>query len=502
MSERLAAAVRGWLPTPSTWPLRVKLVAAVLLLVSVGLAVASGATVAALRTYLYAKVDDSLLATQRQMTEAAQQGTWGRPTTSGLQLPSQYVVTVFPATGADRRVFGATFYPDEPDIPSIDISRAHRLHGKAFTVRSVEGEGRWRVAVSPLADGSGSIALAVSLATTDQTIGRLAGTLLVVDAAVLALIGALGYVLVRGSLRPLVSVESTAGAIAAGDLTRRVPESDPRTEIGRLSTALNTMLSQIEEAFRDREASEAAARNSEGRMRQFVADASHELRTPLTSIRGFSELYRQGAAGTREDTDRLMHRIEDESTRMGLLVDDLLLLARLDQRRPMARDPVDLVELAADAVDAGRAIQPDRDITLTVEDPDGAIVVGDEARLRQVLTNLVNNALTHTTIDVPVVVRIGDDPDDGGRVRLDVTDAGTGLSADDARRVFERFYRVDTSRSRSAGGTGLGLSIVSAIVAGHGGWAGVESSPGNGATFHVHLPRDLPPTAEPEEAVS
>ncbi|MGH3096104.1 MAG: HAMP domain-containing sensor histidine kinase, partial [Streptosporangiales bacterium] len=297
-----------------------------------------------------------------------------------------------------------------------------------------------------------------------------------------------GYLLVRGSLRPLVAVEETAAAIAAGELSRRVPPQDERTEVGRLSGALNGMLTQIEDAFQARSASEAAARESEARMRRFIGDASHELRTPLTSIRGFSELYRQGAAGDPGSVARLMQRIEDESTRMGALVDDLLLLARLDQERPMEREPVDLAALARDAVHDTAAVAPDRAVTLDVSTERAHTVLGDEARLRQVLANLLGNALTHTPDGTAIEV-VATANAAARVVAIEVTDYGPGMEPYEANRVFERFYRADPSRSRAAGGTGLGLSIVAAIVAGHGGRVSVRSAPGTGTTFRVELPQ-------------
>jgi two-component system OmpR family sensor kinase len=284
-------------------------------------------------------------------------------------------------------------------------------------------------------------------------------------------------------------VEATARAIAAGDLSRRVPDHPRRTEIGQVSAAVNVMLSQIETSVREREGSAAAARTSEERMRRFVTDASHELRTPLTSIRGFAELYRQGAAAP-ENVPSLIRRIEDEATRMGLLVEDLLLLARLDQQRPLERVPVDLVTVATDAVHAARAADPERLIEVGVlgdDDPPG--VIGDEGRLRQIADNLVGNACTHTPPGTPVRVGVGAETSNGRSwAVLEVADSGPGLSAEESARVFERFYRTDTSRARRTGGTGLGLSIVAALVAAHGGDVSVRSSPGQGATFRVRLP--------------
>jgi two-component system OmpR family sensor kinase len=341
---------------------------------------------------------------------------------------------------------------------------------------------------------------------------------------------------VQANLRPLVDIEETAEEIAAGHLNRRVPERDPRTEIGSLGRSLNIMLSQIETAFHAREESEAAAHQSEERMRRFIADASHELRTPLTAIRGFAEYYRQrgglvkhwdreeantageapgsvagsvagmGSGLTPDDLDRIMHRVEKEAARMGLLVEDLLLLARLDQQRPLARQPIDLLTLAADAVGDARLLAPDRTITLSVQPGAAFLVVGDETRLRQVIGNLMSNALTHTPDGTPIEVSVGSgilDPrvsDSPKAVILDVTDHGPGMTPEQAHRVFERFYRADQARTRTAGGgSGLGLAIVSALVTAHGGVASVRTAPGKGATFRVALP--LVPEAQGEAPV-
>jgi two-component system OmpR family sensor kinase len=260
------------------------------------------------------------------------------------------------------------------------------------------------------------------------------------------------------------------------------------------------MLTRIESAFRAQKASEEQARASEERMRRFVADASHELRTPLTSIRGFAELYRQGAVGSPAETARLMQRIESEGARMGVLVEDLLQLARVDQQRPLSLTPVDLAEIAGDAVHDARALQPDRPIALHLDDSltEVPVVLGDEARLRQVVGNLVSNALVHTPRTAPVTVRIGEDTSAGGdRVVVRVADEGPGMAPEDAARVFERFYRADASRSRVAGGTGLGLSIVRALVAAHGGDVSLDTAPGRGAAFTVRLPRSGPDLGGP-----
>jgi two-component system OmpR family sensor kinase len=342
----------------------------------------------------------------------------------------------------------------------------------------------------------GYVLAATPLTGVDSTVSHLADLDLAVDAAVgLALLG-LGYVLVRRTLRPLRRIETAAAAISAGDLARRVPPGHPKTETGRLSSALNGMLAQIESAFGAQAGSEAEALRSEAHMRRFAADAGHELRTPLASIRGITELYRQGMADSRQLPD-LIGRIEGEAIRMSLLVEDLLLLARLGEARPQARDRVHLVALAADSITAARSRARDRAIELCVEWPqDGAeqgcepVVIGDENRLRQAVDNLLTNAAHHTPAGTPVTVRVrpGDEP---GHCLLEVEDEGPGLSEQDAARVFERFYRADRSRARTTAqqGSGLGLAIVAAIAGAHGGTASVRSGPGPGACFTLDLPQ-------------
>jgi len=282
---------------------------------------------------------------------------------------------------------------------------------------------------------------------------------------------------VRIGLRPLERMGEAAGKIAAGDLSQRVEPAEPTTEVGRLGLSLNSMLRQIEGAFAERA-------TSEERLRTFLADASHELRTPLASIRGYAELFRMGAARDGAEAEKAMSRIEQEAARMGVMVDDLLLLARLDEVRDTAREPVDLAELARDAVADARATAPDRDIALAI-DGDDTVVPGDQDRLRQVVGNLVQNALVHTPggTDVELAVaRVGD------RVRLEVSDRGPGLPAPDGVVMFERFWRAEPARARGAGGAGLGLAIVQGIVSAHGGEVRAETRPDGGATFTVALP--------------
>jgi two-component system OmpR family sensor kinase len=331
---------------------------------------------------------------------------------------------------------------------------------------------------------------ALSMREVDKGLHHLFDVEFIVAICVLLALAFLTWLVVELGLKPLRNMEETAGAIAAGDLSRRVEVVDENTEVGRLGIALNEMLHQIETAFDERA-------ESEERLRRFVADASHELRTPLTSIRGYAELFRRGAADRPEDLEKTMRRIEEEAARMGILVDDLLLLARLDQGRPLEREPVDLTRLATDAVDDARAIAPTRPFDYI---PNGSVFVpGDDARLRQVLANLLQNANRHTPPETPVHVRI--EATDNEAI-IEVRDEGPGMSPEIAAHVFERFWRSDPSRQRGSGGAGLGLAIVAAIAEAHGGRAEVDTAPGRGATFRVHLPRAASGSApEPDQNV-
>ncbi len=488
-------------------PLRVRLVVAVLGLLVFALLASGVIGVTTMRSYLTGRVDSQLRAVaEHPGDDVPVQDVTGGGTTGGAgggpgggrggrgghQLASAFVVQVLGTTGAVTYQASDLIDATEPlpRLPTVTATTSTGNGSRTLTVGAISGNGQWRVLVEPvrLTDGTaGTLLVAQSLGDVTGTVDRLALILLVIGAATVVVMAALAYVIVRRSLRPLRAVEHTATAIAAGDLTQRVPTSDPRTEVGQLAAALNTMLGEIETAFDQRSRSEATARESETRMRRFVADASHELRTPLTSIRGFAELYRQGAVPSPVDVDRVMRRIEDEGQRMGLLVEDLLTLARLDQQRPLTRVPVDLLALATDAVHDARAIAPDRSVSLTLGATDPPpIVTGDEARLRQVVGNLVGNALRHTPPRSAVAIEVG--ATRSGDVELAVVDDGPGLSQSDAAQVFERFYRSDQARNRDDGGTGLGLSIVAALVAAHGGTVWVETAPGAGARFVVRLP--------------
>lgn len=488
-------------------PLRVKLVAVLLLLVVCALAGSGFVAATTLRHYLVGRVDAQLASAadpiQSQPQVSALTGSGGGHGHDGdgdgdnrNHLPSLYVAQVTDAAGRPvYRSMNSLADPGQPlpAFPSVTGVQTKARGTHYVTVNAVRGDEVWRVRVSPitLAGGaSGTLLVAQSLSDVENTAKRLVGLFLIIDAVTIIVLAGVGYLVVRASLRPLRDVEQTAAQIARGDLSHRVPDADPRTEVGHLAGALNTMLGRIETAFAQQAESEAAARQSEDRMRRFIADASHELRTPLTSIRGFAELFRQGAAADDADVRRMMARIEGEAKRMGLLVEDLLLLARLDEERPLALAPVDLLALATDAVHDARAAAPDRRVSLEVTSADPPpVVTGDEARLRQVLANLLGNALKHTPVGTPVTVRVGTttDPAAGGIVVLEVADAGPGMSEQAAARVFERFYRADESR-RTNGSTGLGLAIVAALVAGHAGRVTVQTAPGAGACFRVELP--------------
>jgi two-component system, OmpR family, sensor kinase len=479
-------------------PLRVTLVVALVLLAAIGLTVSGAVVTSSIRGYLVGQVDKDLAQLVQRNPPVGRPGDAddGPDAPFRTSRDEYYAIT-------DRKgvaVSGLVGTINGKGTPKLSPADIVNEAGQGPFDAPGDGHGHpWRVQVRSTFLSTPNAAplpilyvRAVSLGDVEDTTHRLVVLELVVGVLVLALLGGLAYGVVRTSLRPLQEVEVAAAEIADGDLTRRVPESQPSTEVGRLSRAFNSMVSQIETAFRAREASEASALASEERMRRFVADASHELRTPLTSIRGFAELYRQGAVPDAESLDRVMRRVEDEAARMGLLVEDLLVLARLDQQRPLDLEPVDLLEVAGDVVHDARVLAPDRAIDLALHGEGAPVVLGDEGPLRQVVTNLVSNALTHTPAGTPVSVSLEVLPaTDAGpdRVLLAVADQGPGMTEEARAKVFERFYRADPSRTRAAGGSGLGLSIVAALVAAHGGRVGVQSEPGVGSRFLVDLPQ-------------
>jgi len=461
--------------------LRSRLLIGLLGLVAVALIASDLATYGALQAYLLKRLDEQVVAAIGPVATKLSQERRGPPTRDAVPGGTYGALVdtggqVLAAVSFGYEGAGDANLP-RPLLRTVDLAQR-----QPFSVKAAEGKGvGFRVVVFPLSPGGGYLVVAAPTNDVVQTLHRLLLIELVATTAVLAGVGALALVVVRAGLRPLEDIGSTAGAIAAGDLSQRVERAEPRTEVGRLGLSLNAMLAQIQTAFEARQA-------SEDRLRRFVGAASHELRTPLTSIRGYAEMFRRGAGDNPADLAVAMRRIEEESIRMGVLVDDLLLLARLDQGRPLEREPVDLAVVAADAVLDARAVEPDRPIAL--EGNDTAMVVGDELRLRQVAANLLANARQHTppTSAVRVSVRR-----ENGSVVLEVADDGPGLFPEEADKVFERFYRADPSRNRNLGGTGLGLSIVAAVAEAHGGRARVESVPGQGARFWVELPAADPP---------
>ena len=513
---RLWDAVRG---VSGRTSLRTKLVVAVLALVFVALSVIGIVSIIQLRALLIHGADQQLAQESNRITD---QGISMRGSGNSLgpliapnmvaevYSPSGQLIAVVTSPGS---VIPIQLLPDQPSVTfSVSPSWLSANANDYVTISSQSG-GSWRAYVVPVTfrDGTqGYLITASDLSEAYSTIHQLTWLDIIVSVVILFVLAVVGFAVVQANLRPLVEIEETAEEIAEGHLERRVPERDPRTEIGSLGRSLNTMLSQIESAFHAREESEAAAHQSEERMRRFIADASHELRTPLTAIRGFAEYYRQRGGLVQqwdedeeartvdglsaEDLDRIMHRVEAEAARMGLLVEDLLLLARMDQQRPLAHNPVDLLSLAADAVHDTQMIAPNRNIDLKVQPGAAFLVIGDEARLRQVIGNLMSNALTHTPDGTPIELSISSgvlDPRADAKqpaVILDVKDRGPGMAPEQAQRVFERFYRADQARNRKTGGSGLGLAIVAALVAAHGGVASVRTAPGQGATFRVALP--------------
>lgn len=461
-------------------PLRISLVALTMVLVAVGLLVSGISVTSAMRSDMLSRTDQGLKSAietwAKPRNPETDSGT--RPPIGPRRPPSSFFVMTTLTSG--QVISNASDFSDSPDLNGLGAGDL-----EPTTVGSQDGDGpQWRLIKHDAADGVSIVA--VPLTDVNRTLSRLMWLQFGIGAAVVLVLGVMSYLVVRSSLRPLRRVEETAHAIAAGNLNMRVATGPPNTEVGSLSASLNTMLGQIQHAFATTAASEQQARQSEEKMRRFVADASHELRTPLTSIKGFAELYRHGAVADPGDA---MRRIDDEAGRMTLLVEDLLILARLDAHRPLASQPVDMLMLAADTVTASRAAAPDRDIRLAVSPSDEPPVVrGDSARLVQVIRNLVTNAVVHTPPEAAITVGVG--VLDGRDVLVTVTDTGQGLTAEERAHVFERFYRGDSSRSRGeGGGSGLGLSIVAALVGAHGGLVGVDSTPGQGACFWVRLPR-------------
>jgi two-component system OmpR family sensor kinase len=458
--------------------LRGRLVAGVLVLAAVGMLLVGAVTYASQRSFQLGRVDSQLRVAvpsllhefqdpgSREPFRNARRGTGGPP--AGAGAPTD---TFGEQRSSSGKVLKSEFLgPDDtgtkPTLPAkIEL-------GHPQTVGTSSGD--YRVLAEVAGDGT-TIVAAIPMSATNQALERLLLVEGIVIAIVLGLVGAFALVVVRVGLLPLDRMGHTAAAIAGGDLSHRVETTDARSEVGRLGIALNRMLDRLEDAFAAREASQE-------RLRRFIADASHELRTPLVSIRGYAELFRMGAAREPEDIAKAMRRIEDEAARMGVLVEDLLTLARLDEVREAPHDTVELSVLARDAVDDARATAPEREITL---DAEPVTVTGDADQLRQVLANLLRNALVHTPPGTPIEVSVEGDSD---AVRLAIRDHGPGLPAGDPDALFERFWRAEGGRERGKDGAGLGLAIVAGIIDGHRGTVSAANAPGGGAAFEVRLP--------------
>jgi two-component system OmpR family sensor kinase len=446
-------------------------------------------TYSSLRTFLYRRIDEQLASTAALVVRAlAENGervaALGTPAQLHEMLPNRTYVEVRDTDGTVRASATAAA-PGEP-APAVrlpvnlpgpappSVAGDPKHFGPGFSVASGDGPYRALTAVLP---GSGRVlVVGLPLEDVEATLSRLATVEITVAGAVVLLGGGLALWLVRLGLRPLTAITHTAVAITAGDLSRRVERERPDSEVGQLGLAVNTMLDQIEVEITERRA-------SEDRMRRFVADASHELRTPLSAIRACAELFRRGAADRRADLAQVVRRIEDGAARMGILVDDLLLLARLDTGQPPAEQTVDLAEIARLCVDDARLVDPDRPLVLDAAEP--APVTGDPHALRRAVDNLLANVRAHTPSQALAHIRVGSADD---RVFLEVVDTGPGVPPEQASRVFDRFYRADPARSSDRGGTGLGLSVVATIAEAHGGSVELVSTVGHGATFRMRFP--------------
>ena len=456
--------------------LRARLLLGVVALAAVGLVAANVATYSTLSSYLLDRTDSTLDQTVQTLRRPGPGGgIRSAPPGTFVQVRSldgDTVVATFSGATLPGASVPAPNLPDAVRPPALNrTTEAVRY----FTVGGAHGGPEYRVRASIAQGDEAMLLVASSLRDVNSTLNRLLAIELVVTALVLAAIAGLGLWLVRLGLRPLDAIGQTASAIAAGDLSRRVERAEERTEVGRLGLALNSMLARIESSFRAQEASER-------KLRRFVADASHELRTPLSAVRAYAELYDRGAAERPDDLERSMKGISRESERMSVLVEDLLLLARLDDGRPLERERVELDEVVGEAVETAQAVDPDRAIELHAEP---ATVLGDRVRLRQIVDNLLANVRAHTPPGTPASVSV---TRRNGSAEISVTDAGPGLDEEHLEHLFERFYRADPSRARASGGVGLGLAIVAAVAEAHGGTASASSRPGEGTTIAIALP--------------
>ncbi|MBC7310084.1 MAG: HAMP domain-containing histidine kinase [Actinomycetales bacterium] len=460
-------------------PLQVRLIAILLVLLLLTVSLTTAATAVLLKRDLTARIDAELQAASRPIVSQALQD---MRATGSMRIPTGYSLIIMTPDGDPILTIDSTVVNGHPDVAPITIDDPNVRSGRPFTVNSGPGQPDWRMVAGLLADGQATFALGMPLTSVSQTVQRMVAVASLFGLAAILTAAATGFYAVRRAFRPLREIEDTAEAIAGGDLARRIPPHAADDEVASLSRSLNAMLAQIEASF-------AAREKSEDRMRQFVADASHELRTPLATVRGYAELYRQGAIPTTEALDAAMGRIESEASRMSRLVEDLLTLARLDETPVLTVGPIDLTVLAGDAVADAQVREPSRRITL--HGLDGPITpvhaLGDEGAMRQVLANLIANAVHHTPEGTPIDLAVGYRDD---MAVLEVRDHGPGIPRAEAEKVFQRFYRADPSRGRTGeSGNGLGLAIVSALATHQRGRVGVAQTPGGGATFVVQIPR-------------
>ena len=472
----------------SLWSLRNRLILASVVLASFAIIASDFAANAALRTYLISQVDDQLInissTSLNRLDRAGIAPLEADDKNSPFKIleplrgvPTATSITLLDIDGNLIGQVGGELGGKNFAVTGMKIDEVSQYKNRPFTIEGKDGQPDIRALAQMLPTGMGSVIVADSLEKVDKTLSQLRFLFLILGLIALITIAMAARWIIALGLKPLEAVEDTAEAIAAGDLSARLPAAKPDTEVGRLTTSLNTMLARIEESF-------TARVESENKLRRFVADASHELRTPLTAIRGFAELHRQGAVVGEEKTKELINRIEKESVRMSSLVEDLLLLARLDQSRELAKEPVDLNTLITEAVASARAAGPNHPIEIKLEASE-IFVLGESQRIHQVIANLLANARAHTPngTEISITAMQG-----VSETTIAVSDKGPGLSKADQDRIFERFYRADPSRVRNSGeGSGLGLSIVDAVMKAHGGYVSVKSEIGQGATFTLHF---------------
>jgi len=482
------------LSLPDRWnevSLRTKITGVTTLLLTMGLLVTGVGTMTMLKPALIGQLDAQIQVMSADISRVVN----ASDDSSGLsQAPNEYYYVVLDATGSrlEENWLDKSLNV-RPVVPaSLTLSKTQELSGSVFDMMSRDSRVRYHAVAVPVkfansSESFGTVVVALATTGVDRLMATYLSIFLGFGIGVVIIGALLTRLLVTTTFSPLRRVEKTAAAIADGDFSQRLPWSTPNTEVGRVTRALNTMLGRIDRAFADR------ARTID-QMRRFVGDASHELRTPLVSVRGYAELYRMGALKNKKDVAQAMDRIEREAIRMGILVDDLLALARLDEARPLELADIDLVVLAADAALDARAFDPDREVTVltidSAETPTALVITAEENKIRQVITNLMGNALRFTDPGSPLEIAVG--RDESGNGLIDVIDHGDGIPPQVREKIFERFWRADSSRARETGGSGLGLAIVASIVAAHEGSITVDETPGGGATFRVCLPANGP----------